>query len=315
MKKECEYTRSILPRYLKGQLFLPQQKRVERHLASCVVCRSEFDSLRQIGDTRRILKDITPPETIADRMKERVSGLQSLRKLFYRPLWLIMIVAVIAVSYLYVIDPLLHDPDIEKLDAGIPPTPAVTAEPAPRTLSTPTAAAPSVLQQKREPAPAAVAPKADPLVITITVEKQNEKAGIKLINDAMTEHALLKTMRFSDKVREISGSLTSDELLTFLNRIQSAGKITYKRSRLASAGSGLLPFVMKLQSLPTPPQVHADRPTAMPAAKPAEIPVERPVNKPEAMPEAKPAEIPVERPVSKPEERPAPPLSPSPPAQ
>jgi len=99
---------------------------------------------------------------------------------------------------------------------------------------------------------------------------------MKLINDAMKEHALLKTMRFSDKVREISGSMTPDELTTFFSRIQSAGKITYKRSRLASAGSELLPFVMKLQTLAAS-QASVD----MPAAKPAP--------KPEAKPEAKPA--------------------------
>ncbi len=281
MKKECEDTRSLLPRYLRGHLFKPQQKRIERHLASCAICRSEFDALRQIGETRRILKDITPPETVAGRMKERVTALHALKKLFYRPLWLIMIAAVIAASYLYVIDPFLHDPDIEKLDAGIPPSPPAKAESAPQTLPTPSTTVPPAPQQKIEPAPAAASPKTDPLVVTITLEKQNEKASIRTINEAMKEHALLKTMRFSNKVREISGSLTSDELLTFFNRIQSAGKITYRRSRLASAGSELLPFVMKLKSLPATTQAPADRPATKPAAKPADIPVERPVSKPE----------------------------------
>jgi hypothetical protein len=274
MKKECEVTRSLLPRYLRGHLFKPQQKRIERHLASCAVCRSEFDALRQIGETRRILKDITPPETVAGRMKERVSALHALKKLFYRPLWLIIIAAVIAASYLYVIDPLLHDPDIEKLDAGIPPSPAATA--------------PSAPQQRIEPAPAAAAPKTDPLVVTITLEKQNEMASIGTINEAMTEHTSLKNMRFSDKVREISGSLTSDELLTFFNRIQSAGKIAYRRSRLASAGSELLPFVMRLKSLPAPTQASTDRPADNPAAKPADV------SKPEDTPEAPPLSPPAQ---------------------
>ncbi len=291
MKKECEDTRSLLPRYLRGHLFKPQQKRIERHLAECVVCRSEFDSLRRIDETQRFLKDINPPEGVTARVKAGVSGLAGVRKLMFRPLWLIMIAAVIAASYLYVIDPLLHDPDIEKLDAGIPPSPAVTAEPAPRTLPTPTTAVPPAPQQKREPAPAAAAPKTDPLVVTITVEKQNEKAGIKLINDAMKEHALLKTMRFSESVREISGSLTSNELLTFFNRIQSAGKITYRRSRLASAGSGeLLPFVMKILSVSAPPRQPAERP----AAKPVEIPAEIPVSKPEGRPAPPPLSPPAQ---------------------
>jgi hypothetical protein len=310
MKKECEHTRNLLPRYLRGHLFKLQQKRIERHLAACVVCRSEFDSLKRIDETQRFLKDINPPEGVAARVKEGVSGLAAVRKLIFRPLWLIIIAAVIAASYVYVINPLLHDPDIEKLDAGIPAPPPVTAESVPRTQPTPTVAVPTPPQQKREPVPVAASPKTDPLVITITVEKQNEKAGIKLINEAMKEHALLKTMRFSDKVREISGSMTPDELSTFFNRIQSAGKITYKRSRLASAGGELLPFVMKLQVLPSPPQAPADMPAVKPVAKPVEVPAERPVSKPEDKPAAKPADIPVERPASKPEDRPAsPPLS------
>jgi hypothetical protein len=298
MKKECEKTRSLLPRYLRGHLFKPQQKRIERHLASCAVCRSEFDALRQIGETRRILKDITPPETVAGRMKERVSALHALKRLFYRPLWLIMIAAVIAASYLYVIEPILHDPDIEKLDAGIPPSPAATARSAPQTLPAPATTGPPAPRQKIDPAPAAAAPKIDPLVVTITLEKQNEMAGIRTINEAMKEHPLLKNMRFSDKVREISGSLTSDELSIFFNRIQSAGKIAYRRARLASAGSELLPFVMKLKALPAPTEASTGRPADDPGAKP----------------EAKPEDIPVERPVSKPEDRPAPPPL-SPPAQ
>jgi hypothetical protein len=306
MKKECEHTRNLLPRYLRGHLFKLQQKRIERHLAACVVCRSEFDSLKRIDETQRFLKDINPPEGVAARVKEGVSGLAVLRKLIFRPLWLIIIAAVIAASYLYVINPLLHDPDIEKLDAGIPPSPPATVESSPRTLPTPTVSAHPAPQQKMESVPVAAAPKTDPLVVTITVENQNEKTGIKLINDAMKEHALLKTMRFSDKVREISGSLTSDELLTFFNRIQSAGKIIYKRSRLASAGGELLPFVMKLQVLPAPPQTPADKPTAKPA-KPVEVPAERPVSKPDDKPAAKPADNPVERPASKPEDKPVPP--------
>jgi len=314
MKKECEHTRNLLPRYLKGHLFKPQQKRIERHLAECVVCHSEFDSLRRIDETQRFLHDINAPEGVSARMKAGISGLAGIRKLLFRPLWLIMIAAVIAASYLYVINPLLHDPDIEKLDAGIPPAAPATAESAARTLPTPTAAVAPAPQPKSEPAPAATAPKTDPLVVMITVEKQNERASIKLINEAMKEHALLKTMRFSDKVREISGNLTSDELVTFFNRIQGAGKITYKRARLASAGGELLPFVMKLQIQQAPPQAPADKPAAKPVAKPAEIPVERPASKPAERPAAKPVDVPAERPINKPEDRPAPPPL-SPPAQ
>jgi hypothetical protein len=225
-------------------------------------------------------------------MKERASGLQALKKLFYRPLWLAAIIAAAAASYLFVIDPLLHDPDLEKLDAGTyAPAPVqVAAPPVSIPTSTQTPPVPAVPEQKMPP-PAA--PKTDPLVVTITVEKGNEKASIRTINEAMKEHALLKSMRFSDKVREISGSLPPGDLMTFFSRIQGAGKITYRRSRLASAGSEPLPFVMKLHSLQAPPQVPADRPAAKPVDKQVDKPVERSV------------ETPGERPVNKLENKPA----------
>jgi anti-sigma factor RsiW len=87
MKKECEHTRTLLPRYLRGHLFKPQQNRIERHLAACAVCRSEFDSLRRIDETRRFLNDINAQEGIAARVKAGASGLAGARRLLFRPLW------------------------------------------------------------------------------------------------------------------------------------------------------------------------------------------------------------------------------------
>jgi hypothetical protein len=296
MKKECDYTRRMLPRYLKGHLFLPQQKRVERHLAVCAVCRSQFDALRRIDETQEFLHYLNPQEGIAGRVKAGASRLSGVRKLFFRPLWLAAVVIAAVVLQVYVIRPFLHDPDLEKLDAGpaVPPAEQVKAEPV--TVPSPTHAAP-------EPKPhAATAPAADPLVVTITLVKENEKAGIGMINDAMKEHALLKSMRFSDKVREISGSLTPDELTTFFSRIQGAGKITYKRSRLAAARGELLPFVMKLQAVAAPPQAAAGQPAARPVDKPSDKPAEKPAPKPAE----KAAEPVAERPAPEPAEQPAP---------
>jgi hypothetical protein len=96
----------------------------------------------------------------------------------------------------------------------------------------------------------------------------------------MKEHALLKSMQFSDKVREISGTLTPDELTIFFSRIQGAGKITYKRSRLAAARGELLPFIMRLQAISAPPQAAAEHPVSRPADKPSDIPAEKPAQKP-----------------------------------
>ncbi|MHB8846780.1 MAG: hypothetical protein ACYC7L_18775, partial [Nitrospirota bacterium] len=145
----------------------------------------------------------------------------------------------------------------------------------------------------------AAAPRTDPLVITITLVKENEKAGIKMINDAMKEHALLNTMRFSEKVRELSGSLTPDELMIFFSRIGGAGKITYKRSRLAAARGELLPFVMKLQAVSAPPQTPADKPASGPSGRPADKPAEQPTGRPVEPAAEQPA--PAERPAPAPQ--------------
>lgn len=290
MKKECDYTKRMLPRYLKGHLFLPQLKRIERHLAACAVCRSQFDALRRINETQEFLSYLAPQAGIAERVKVGAFRLIRLRKLFFRPAWLAAIVIAVVVLNVYVIRPLLHDPDLEKLDAGPAVPPAAEVKTAPVPVPTPTPPA-------TEPSPhAAAAPKNDPLVITIRLVKESEKAGIKMINDAMQEHALLNSMRFSDKIREISGSLTPDELMTFFSRIQGAGKIAYKRSRLAAARGDMLPFVMKLQVVSEAPQAPADKPAFGPSGRSSDKPAEQQTGKP-----AEPAaEVPA------PAERPAP---------
>ena len=282
MKRECAYTQSMLHRYGKGYLFRPQQNRVERHLASCPVCRSRHDALRQADETREFLRYLDPKVGIAGRAK---AGLAGITRLFFRPLWLAMIIAgVLAVQH-YVITPFLHDPDLEKLDAGPLPPQAEKPESAPLSVLTPTPTGPAVPEpNKIEPATVA-APKADPLVVTITVEKENVKASITRINEAMKEHALLTSLRFSDKIREVAGSLTSDELYTFFNRIRDAGKITYKRSRLvAAAGGEPLPFVLKLQTVSASPRMPGELPAARPAEKSADstavVPAAVPADKP-----------------------------------
>jgi hypothetical protein len=264
----------MLPRYLKGHLFLPQQKRVERHLAECAVCRSQFDALRRINETQELLQYLLPQKGIAGHVKTGVSRLSGVRKLFFRPLWLAAVVIAAVVLHVYVIRPFLHDPDLEKLDAGSAIPSAEQVKAGPVTIPMPTPAAPEPKAQ------AAAAPATDPLVVTITLVKENEMAGIRMINDAMKEHALLKSMQFSDKVREISGTLTPDELTIFFSRIQGAGKITYKRSRLAAARGELLPYIMRLQAISAPPQAAAEHPVSRPADKPSDIPAEKPAQKP-----------------------------------
>ena len=276
MKKECAYTQGMLPRYRKGHLFLPQQKRVERHLASCAVCRSRYDAFGQADETLEFLRYLDGNEGFPGRLRASAAAVT---RLFFRPLWLaLIIVAGFALQH-YVVMPLLHDPDLEKLDAGTQPQAAAPqSAPAP---TPPPAVEPFVARQ------AAATAAVEPLVVTITVEKEHEKTSIAQINEAMKEHALLKSLRFSDKVREVSGSLTPDELRTFFSRIQGSGKVTYKRARLAAAGEEVLPFVMKLQaqagspaaaaerSAPKQAERSADRPAPRPAEKPVETPAER----------------------------------------
>jgi hypothetical protein len=277
MKKECAYTQGMLPRYLKGYLFRPQQKRVERHLASCPVCRSRNDALRQTDETREILRYLDPNAGVAGRMKAALGGIA---RLYFRPLWLLLIIAFALAFQTYVITPLLHDPDLEKLDAVVPPQSTAKLETAPLTVPTPTPAVPAAPVPIR-PTPAPAAPKPDPLAIIIVVEKESEKTGMARINEAMKEHALLTNLRFSEKVREVTGSLTPDELYTFFSRIRDTGKISYKRSRLASAPAGeALPFVLKLQTVASSPRRSED----LPAAKPEDRPVERTVDSPAAVP-------------------------------
>jgi hypothetical protein len=292
MKKECAYTLGMLPRYLKGHIFLPQQKRVESHLASCPVCRSRHDALRQTDETREILRYFDPNEGFAGRVK---AGFAGITRLFFRPFWLAMIIAAALAVQHFVIRPLLHDPDLEKLDAGAPPQAAVKLETPPVSVATPTPAASE--QKKQEHAPVAAASKAEPFVATITVEKETEKASIARINEAMKEHALLTSLRFSDKVREVTGSLTRDELYTFFDRIRAAGKITYKRSRLASAASGEpLPFVLKLQSAAAPPRPPVERPASRPADKTVAGPADRPAEKADESTAAVPVTGPEDKP-------------------
>lgn len=291
MKKECERTQSLLHRYLKGHLFLPQLKRVERHLASCAICRSQLDSLQHINETQQYLSYLSPPEGLAGRLVERISRFSGITRIFFRPLWLLATVAISAAVVLYVITPLIHDPDLEKLDAGPLPPPAAQHETAPLPVATPQRAAPAAPEPKRSSPPVAATPKADPLLVTITVEKESEKASLGRINEAMKGHPLLASLQFSDKIREVSGKLTPDELYTFFSRIRDAGKITYKRSRLASAAKDeQLPFVLKLQSVSAAPRLPVEQPAALPAVKSVEQAVESTVPEiPATKPEDKPA--------------------------
>lgn len=267
MKKECEQTRRTLRRYLRGHVFTMERKRIERHLKTCPLCATEYQSLKRSDETTQFLKDITPVEGVVQKVRTGVSGLSRVRKILYRPLWALAVVAAVFLLTQYVIRPYLRDREREWSELTSPAAPGAARPIAP----VPAGAARSPEAKSAEP-PQALSPReknADPLVITIAVD--DEQAAIRRINDVMRGHGELRAKRFSDSVREISGELTPKELLTFISRIESAGKISYSRSRFEQFPSAQpLPFLMKLKAAPKPkPSVNAAETPARPAIEAA----------------------------------------------
>lgn len=276
MKTECEQTRKSFRKYLQGHLFKPEQLKIDRHLKKCALCSSELQALKRVAETRKYIKDITPPEGMVQKVRAGVSGLSRLRKLVYRPLWVLAMAAAGAAVYLYVLPSLLHDRDFDSIEA---PVPSAVVQPAP----TPPAAPQAVTQAARPepskpPQSAPPSPAVNPLTVTITAE--NERAAMNRINSVMQGHALLRTMRFSDTVKEISGSLTAKELLTFFNRIESVGKVSYSSSRLESFPTAQpVPFVIRLKAAPATMEKPVDKSVDNPVGKTVEKPVDKRVDK------------------------------------
>jgi len=286
MKKECASVRKSFKKYLRGHVFKLEKIRIERHLKSCAVCSSELQALKRVDETRQLIRDITPPEGVVQRVKEGVSGLAKLRKLFYRPLWIAAIIGVAAAVYINVIAPNRRDVEIENIEKSLPPaTPAAAPAASAPTVTTAPAAAPATPaapQASPKPAPAR-----EPLAVTITPE--NETA-IRQINEALRGQGALKKMKFSDTVRELSGSLTTEELLALFDKIGPAGKVSYSRKRFATFPSAEpVPFILKLKPAPisaaqpsastsasAPPATH--RPAEAPAAaNPSSAPTQTPL--------------------------------------
>lgn len=264
MKKECQRTRQALPKYLHGHLFKTSQVRIGRHLQQCVICRSEFEALRRTEETRQILKDIDAPEGVVDRMRERVASLGKLKKLLYRPLWIMGLVLVAAAVYYYVVTPRQLDLEIEKIVKTAPSGTAVTSAASGTTPST-------SLAQPASRHAAASAPAMEPLVVTITPE--NDDAAIQRINEIMRGHGQMRKLTFSDAVKEIEGSLTSKELLTFFSRIDPVAKVNYSRKRFKSFKTAEpIPFVLKLKAAPMP--LDKSLSPAQPAQKPVGAPAD-----------------------------------------
>ena len=276
MDKQCEYTRRSLRKYLHGHLFKTQKIRIDRHLNQCVVCRSEFEALKQSEETKMFLKDITPPESVAEQVRDSLSVLARLKKIVYRPLWIAAIALIIAAAIYYVITPRRLNIEIENIvrttsSSTAPKTAVQPAVPISSTTAAPSAATQSLAQKP--------APSIEPFVVTITIEKNDESTEIRQLNEIMQGHAQLRKNKFSDDVRELSGSLTSKELLILFDRIAETAKPTYSRKRLRSFPSEQqIPFVLKLKTVtraavtPVPTEKTGQGLTEQPVE--AEVPVQ-----------------------------------------
>jgi hypothetical protein len=254
MKKECEYTRKTLKKYLRGHVYKLQKIRVERHLRSCVVCRSEFDSLKHAAEAKRYLKDLTPAEGVLPVLQEGLSSFAGLKKVLYRPLWIAGIVLIAAAGIYYFVTPRKLDIELDNIARTAPSntvSPPNSPSAAVETISPATAPAISA----PPPAPPSAGERdriAEPLAITITVTQEHEEEAMQRINRVMREHGRLRKEAFSNEVREISGSLTAGELSIFFSRISDAGRASYSRKRLDSVpGTQTVPFIMKLKSAPS----------------------------------------------------------------
>jgi hypothetical protein len=262
MKKDCERTRRAFPRYLYGHVFQIERIRIERHLAACVICRSEFEGLRRAAETRRILKDIDISEGLVRRMKEGVLSLSKLKKVIYRPLWLAAIVLAAAGVYHYMMTPRQLDLEIEKIvKTESVTTPAVY--PAEEKTKTSIATMPVVSTRPVKPPPA---PVVAPLVVSIIPDDEN--AAVRRINEILHRHRQLSEKTFSETVREVSGSLTAGELEILFDRIEQVGRVSFNRRRLESdPGTQPIPFKLMLRAAPKTVEKHP------PSAIPAQMPV------------------------------------------
>ncbi len=247
MKKECERTRKALPDLLRGHVFWTTRNRIERHLRACVVCKSEFETLRRMEETRQLLKDIDQTEGVSHRLKEGVFALAKLKKILYRPLWLAGIVLVAAGIYYYAMLPRQLDLEIESIERTSPATTPPAPAAAPKTEA-PVVTKPVAGVQR--PVPQRVSSRAlAPLAVSIV--PINETSAIQRVNEVMGGHGELRKMKFSDTERQLSGKLTAQELLTFFDRMAEVAKVRYDRKRFKSfPADQQIPFVLTLKEAP-----------------------------------------------------------------
>jgi predicted RND superfamily exporter protein len=259
MKKECERTKKLLPDYLRGHVFRTTRNRIDRHLQSCAVCKSEFEALKSIEETRQLLRDIDVPEGVTHRVKEGVSALAKLKKILYRPLWVAAIALVAAGVFYYAMQPRQLDLEIENIVKTTPST-TTSVHAAEPNRESPVVSYPVASVQRPAAHPVSTQAVA-PLAVSIT--PSDETSAIQRVNEVMSGHAGLRKMKFSGTERQLSGKLTAQELLTFFDRIGEVAKVRYDRKRFKSfPADKQVEFVLTLKAAPKTvdkpvPVVHA----------------------------------------------------------
>ncbi len=251
MSKDCDKTRKYLPKYVQGHVFKYQQIRISRHLAGCPLCRSEYQALQKITDTRRLLQNVHSGDGIGDHLRAGSAILGRLKVLLYRPLWLIAIAGALTLLYLNVIAPQRRDIEIENIEKQLPPAAPKASAPlpsaAPVTAESVTAQAPAQPGSAAAPGKHAVV---EPLVVEIT--PLNDRAAGR-VNELIRGSEQFKKKKFSESVHEISGALSQEEFVEFFGRIEQAAKVTYNRKKaLSYPSSQPIPFVMKMKPAPRP---------------------------------------------------------------
>ncbi len=267
MKKDCERTRKAFPRYLRGHVFRIERTRIERHLAACVICRSEFEGLRRADETRRILNDIDVSEGLVQRVKDGLSLMSGLKKVFYRPLWLSAIVLAAAGIYYYATTPRQLDLELDKIVKTEPEKNSAAAPAVPKTET-------AVATMPVASVPAATIPSAPAVArLVVNIIPDNDTAAVLRINEIMRGNGQLREKKFSESDREVSGSLTAGELEIFFDRIEPVARVSFNRKRLESIpGAQSVPFTLKLHAAPKTVEQHP--PSAAPAQRP--VPVQAP---------------------------------------
>ncbi len=278
MKKECAYTRKLMRKYLQGHVFKYQQIKITRHLNSCPVCRSEFQSLEHIDDTRQLLDDVNSGGGALQLLKGGAQAFGRLKVLFYRPLWLLVIAGTAVFIYIKVIVPGQRDIEIENIEKTVPAAvvSAVAPTPSPIPTATPSSAAsqhtPASSQKGAPvsaPAPAAAV---EPLIVVITPKDETTTGEV---NALLRGYDQFKNKSFSGSVHQVSGALVQGEFLGLFRTIEGFGKVSYNRKKFASfPPSQPIPFVMKMKSPIRPTESSSSAPSPATDAVPSDRPTE-----------------------------------------